>query len=93
MLATKWTRIFQKVNSIAPKGAPIRTPDACEDKWDLFMGDYKKVFDYQKGSRNNTKYWSLDPAEHQQFNLLKHFNDSHPYEVIFSTTIYRPIVL
>ncbi len=28
----------------------------CEDKWNCFNGDFKRIYDYHKGNGNNTSY-------------------------------------
>ncbi len=47
----------------------------CKDKLNCINGDYKRIYDYHKGTCHNTSYQHLSMEKHNKFNLPKQFND------------------
>ncbi len=53
----------------------------AKDKWNCINGDYKRMFDYHKGTSHNTSWWDLSSKEPNKFHFLKQFNEKC-YKVI-----------
>jgi hypothetical protein len=41
----------------------------CKDKWNSFNFDYKKIYDYHKGTGNHTCFWDLVFEEKERYHL------------------------
>ncbi len=46
---------------------------ACKDKWGSNVGDFKKIYDYKVGIKNNQDYWSMTNAEKSRTKLPQKF--------------------
>jgi hypothetical protein len=47
-----------------------------KDKWNSINGDYKKIFNYHKGTGHNTSYWDLSLEDQDKFHLPRQFNEN-----------------
>jgi hypothetical protein len=43
---------------------------ACKDKCSAIIGEFKKIHDYNAGTRNNKDYWNMNAQNKTTFNLL-----------------------
>jgi hypothetical protein len=42
-----------------------------QKQWNCIHGDYKQIFDYHKGTKNNTSYWDFTLEEWNRLHLPK----------------------
>ncbi len=53
----------------------------CEDKWNCFNGDFKRIYDYHKGNGHNIFYYDQSTEEREKFHLSKLFIKDYYHEI------------
>jgi hypothetical protein len=82
----RWASISEYVmkKTRSDEGASYyRDKDACRDKWQGIYGDYKRIYDYLKGTGVNQVYEELIPKERANAGLPRHFSPYY-YQLIHS---------
>jgi hypothetical protein len=91
---TRWASICEYVmqKTHSQDGAiHFRDKDACWDKWQSIYGDYKRIFDFLKGTGINQQYEEMTADDQAQVGLPRHFSPLH-YRLIDRFCKDRPNV-
>ncbi len=75
LVAQKWNKI-SKYLQVRTKSKTPRNGKMYKDKWNSINGDYKKIFNYHKGTGHNTSYWDLSLEDQDKFHLPRQFNEN-----------------
>jgi hypothetical protein len=69
-----WISDFVMKKTCSNEGAShYRDKDVCRDKWQGIYGDYKRIYDYLKGTGVNQVYEELSPDERAAVGLPRHY--------------------
>ena len=90
---TQWNSISSRVMQIlGERSICNRDGPSCKDKWGILIADYKRIYDFHKGTGiNEEKYWSMSVPERIEENLPRHFLKEN-YDAIDDWYHIRPII-
>jgi hypothetical protein len=63
----------------------------CKDKWGSNVGDFKKIYDYKVGTKNNQDYWSMTNAKKSTTKLPQSFGEAFMTFMMAKILGLRPI--
>jgi hypothetical protein len=84
----KWNLIAEVVMRES-KSRNVWNREACENKWNSLIHDFRKISDYQARIGHNISYFQLNPKEKEKAKLPKSFYEPH-YDFMASFLNERP---
>jgi hypothetical protein len=87
-----WISDYVMKKTRSDEGAShYRYKESCRDKWQGIYGDYKRIYDYVKGTGLNERYEDMTPDARAEVGLPRHFSPYH-FRLIDSFCKDRPNV-
>ncbi len=89
-LVIRWKKISTTIMKVGCSSHVPNDP-TCKEKWSMISSNFKKIFDFMMGTRQNQNYWAMNAQEKNKVQLPHDFRKG-VYEMINEFLSKLPII-